>query len=173
MDGGCGLGRAILVGNSVGCQIVADLAVRYPGRIERAVLQGPTMDPSARTARQQLLRWLRNNRHERPRQALISAQDYRKCGVGQLIRSFRYALEDRIEEKLPAMQFPTMVVRGSLDAIVPQHWAEEATRLLLGGRLVVVPGAPHTLVYNAAPELVRVVLPFLRGERTTTGGAST
>ncbi len=159
-----GLERAALLGNSVGCQIIADLALRYPDRIDRAVLQGPTVDPHARTARQQILRWLRNNRHERSSQALISAKAYWKCGVGRLIRTFRYALNDRIEEKLPRMNVPTLVVRGSLDTIVPQLWAEEATRLLPGGRLVVLPGAPHTVVYNAAPELVRVALPFLGGD---------
>lgn len=84
--------------------------------------------------------------------------------MGRLIRTFRYALNDRIEEKLPRMNVPTLVVRGSLDTIVPQLWAEEATRLLPGGRLVVLPGAPHTVVYNAAPELVRVALPFLGGD---------
>ncbi len=159
-----GLERVALLGNSVGCQIIADLALRYPDRIDRAVLQGPTVDPSGRTVRQQILRWLRNNRHERPSQALISAKAYWKCGMGRLIRTFRYALDDRIEEKLPQMYLPTLVVRGSLDTIVPQRWAEEVTRLLPEGRLVVLHGAPHTVVYNAAPELVRVALPFLGGD---------
>ena len=44
-----GLERTALVGNSFGYQIIADLAVRHPERFERAVLQGPTMDPQART----------------------------------------------------------------------------------------------------------------------------
>ena len=165
-----GLERVALLGNSVGCQLIADLALRYPDRIDRAVLQGPTVDPHARTARQQILRWLRNNRHERPSQAPISAAAYRKCGVGRLIRTFRYALDDRIEEKLPRMYFPTLVVRGSLDTIVPQRWAEEVARLLPDGRLVVLAGAPHTVVYNAAPELVRVALPFLGDDGPSPGG---
>lgn len=156
-----GLRRAALLGNSVGCQIVADLAVRYPDLLERAVLQGPTIDPHARTARQQVVRWLQNNRHERASQALISLQEYRKCGLRRLWRTFQYALQDRIEDKLPLMNAPTMIVRGSLDTIVPQQWAEEATALLPNGRLVVIPGAPHTVIYNAAPKLVRAVRPFL------------
>ena len=32
--GGVGVGRAALVGNSLGCQIIADLALRHPERIE-------------------------------------------------------------------------------------------------------------------------------------------
>ena len=43
--GEIGLQRATLVGNSFGCQIIADLAVRHPERVERTVLRGPTMDP--------------------------------------------------------------------------------------------------------------------------------
>ena len=41
----CGLERAVFLGNSVGCQLVARLAVRHPDLVERVVLQGPTMDP--------------------------------------------------------------------------------------------------------------------------------
>jgi 2-hydroxy-6-oxonona-2,4-dienedioate hydrolase len=39
-----GLERAVLLGNYFGYQTIADLAVRHPERVERAMLQGPTMD---------------------------------------------------------------------------------------------------------------------------------
>ena len=42
---GIGVERATLVGNSMGCQVIAELAACHPERVERAVLQGPTMDP--------------------------------------------------------------------------------------------------------------------------------
>jgi 2-hydroxy-6-oxonona-2,4-dienedioate hydrolase len=156
-----GLESAAFLGNSFGCQIVADLALRYPELVERVVLQGPTMDPRARTARQQLIRWLRNSRQEPLSHGLISAREYPRCGFRRLIKTFRYALEDRIEEKLPHVRVPALVVRGSRDPIVPQRWAEEATRLLPMGRLAVIPGAPHTVVYDAPLDLARVVRPFL------------
>jgi 2-hydroxy-6-oxonona-2,4-dienedioate hydrolase len=38
--GEVGLIRAALVGNPFGCQIIVELAVRHPERVERAVLQG-------------------------------------------------------------------------------------------------------------------------------------
>ena len=78
-------------------------------------------------------------------------------------------MEDRIEEKLPHVRVPALVVRGSKDPIVPQRWAEEVARLLPMGRLVVVPGAPHTLVYDAPLELARVVRPFLSGGQERIG----
>jgi 2-hydroxy-6-oxonona-2,4-dienedioate hydrolase len=80
------------------------------------------------------------------------------------VKTFRYALEDHIEDKLPRVRVPALVVRGSRDPIVPQRWAEEATYLLPEGRLVVISGMPHTLVYYAPRELAHVVLPFLSEE---------
>ncbi len=156
-----GLEGAAFLGNSFGCQIVADLAVRYPELVERVVLQGPTTDPRARQAWRQIARLLRNSRREPLSHGLISAREYPRCGFRRLAKTFRYALEDHIEEKLPHVRVPALVVRGSKDPIVPQRWAEEATRLLPEGRLVVIPGAPHTLVYDAPLELARVVRPFL------------
>ncbi len=43
------LADACLVGNSLGCQFIVDLALRYPRLIRWAVLIGPTMDPRGRT----------------------------------------------------------------------------------------------------------------------------
>jgi pimeloyl-ACP methyl ester carboxylesterase len=39
-----------MLGNSFGCQIAVELAVRHPDRVAGLVLVGPTMDSSARTA---------------------------------------------------------------------------------------------------------------------------
>lgn len=88
--------------------------------------------------------------------------DYLSAGLGRSLATFRYALEDPIEEKLPRVRVPTLVVRGDRDPIVPQRWAERAARLLPEGRLVVVPGAAHTMNYAAPSELARVVRKFVR-----------
>jgi pimeloyl-ACP methyl ester carboxylesterase len=155
-----GLERPILLGNSVGCQVVVDFAARYPEHLSCLILAGPTMDPEARTAWQQIVRWLRNARSERLSQVPLSVRDYWQCGIRRLIGTFRCALDDHIEEKLPRVRVPTLVVRGSQDTIVPQRWTEEAVRLLPQGRLVVIPGAGHTVNYNSPVELARVVRTF-------------
>src|SRR5919201_4398086 len=158
------LSRAVLLGNSFGCQIIAELGVRHPALIARAVLQGPTIDPRARSAPRQILRWALNSPFE-PAGAWTSLgsvvrQDYRDAGVRRVLATFRHALADRIEDKLPRLQAPTLVVRGAPDPIVPQRWDEEAARLLPDGRLVVVPGAAHTMNFTSPDALARVVRPF-------------
>jgi pimeloyl-ACP methyl ester carboxylesterase len=157
--------RAVLLGNSFGCQVIADFALRYPEHIERAVLVGPTVDPKARSVLRQVMRWLRNSTREPLSLGPILIRDYIEAGAKRALSTFKYALEDRIEDKLPHLQVPTLVVRGARDPIVPQRWAEKATGLLPHGRLVVIPGAAHTVNYDAPLELVRVVQPFLQEDR--------
>ncbi len=157
----CGLERAAFLGNSVGCQLVVRLAVRYPKLVERVVLQGPTMDPEARTMRQQTWLWIRNSRGERGSLTPIALREYWCCGLRPLLKTFRYAIEDPIEEKLPSVRVPALVVRGSWDPIVTQRWVEDVADLLPMGRLVVIPDGPHTLVHNRPLDLARVVREFL------------
>ncbi len=153
----------MLIGNSMGCQIIVDTAVRHPARVERAVLQGPTIDRHPRTLRLQVGRALPDVLGEHPSQPLVQTRDYAKFGLRRSLRTFQFAVHDRIEEKVPLVRAPTLVVRGARDPIVSQRWAEEVTRLLPEGRLVVIPGAPHTLNYSTPREFVRVLRPFLEG----------
>jgi 2-hydroxy-6-oxonona-2,4-dienedioate hydrolase len=158
-----GLGRVALIGNSLGCQIIVDFAIRYHARVEKLVLQGPTMDRYARTSRQQLGRGLLDVLREHPSQPLVQTRDYGKFGLRRSLRTFQFAVRDRIKDKLPLVQVPTLVVRGERDPIVSQRRAEEVTQLLPSGRLVVIPGAPHTLNYSTPQAFVRVLRPFLEG----------
>ena len=159
--GEVGLERAVLVGNSFGCQIIADLAVRHPGRIEQAILQGPTMDPRGRTVLQQVGRFLLDMPREPLSFVPIELLDYLSAGMRRTWRTFRYALEDRIEHRLPYVRVPTLVVRGSRDPIVSQRWAKEVAELLPMGRLSVIPGAAHAANYGWAAEFARIIRTFL------------
>ena len=64
-----GLRCPAFVANSMGCQIVTELAVRLPRRVGPMVLIGPTVDPQRRAARHQLLGGLRDAARE-PRSLL-------------------------------------------------------------------------------------------------------
>jgi 2-hydroxy-6-oxonona-2,4-dienedioate hydrolase len=158
-----GIERATLLGNSFGCQVVAELALRHPGRIERAVLIGPTVDPAGRTVRQQLWRLFLDVFREPWPLIPLQACDYARHGPRRGLATLRAMLGDRIEAKLPRVRVPTLVIRGGRDPIVPQRWAEEAARLLPAGRLVVIPGAGHAVNYSAPRALARAVEAFLAG----------
>jgi len=103
-----------------------------------------------------------NGRREPVSLGWISLQDYVAAGLRRAWATLKIVLEDKIEEKLPYIQAPTLVVRGSNDPVAPQRWVEEVTRLLPHGNLQIIPGAAHTLNYSAPEEFVRVIQPFLR-----------
>jgi 2-hydroxy-6-oxonona-2,4-dienedioate hydrolase len=164
-----GITRAAFLANSMGCQIVAELAVRCPERVDRLILVGPTADREARTVRQHLPRLLRTGLAERQSLIPILIADYLRARPRRLVEELEAMFADRIEEKLPGIDAPVMVLRGERDHIVPQSWAEELARLLGEEKVFVVPGAGHALNYSAADELMRLIRPFLWGARRRTG----
>jgi pimeloyl-ACP methyl ester carboxylesterase len=151
----------VVLGNSFGCQVAVDLAVRYPDRVLGLVLVGPTMDPAARTASRQILRWVGDTALEDPLQLPILARDLRDAGPHRVVGTLAHALHDPIEHKLPLISVPVLVTRGSREPIVPMAWAQAASRLLPLGELAVVPGS-HNANYGAADHLAELVLAFLR-----------
>jgi len=155
------IARAHLVGNSFGCQIIAEFASHYPDRVGRLVLQGPTVDQAARSVLRQIWRSILNAPNEARSLGRISLQDYKAAGIRRICETYKLAFRDRIEEKLPRIQAPTLVVRGEKDPIVPQSWAEQVTRLLPDGRLEVIPDAGHTINYSAPQPFVELIRRFL------------
>lgn len=156
-----GLGRAALLGNSFGCQIIADAAARHPDLVDRAILQGPTTPPDERTWFRQAVRWQQNQPFNPKSLGPVTWGDYRKCGYRRLLITFRHQIRDRMEDKLPRIAAPVLVVRGALDPICNDAWAEQVARLAPRGRLVLIPGVAHTLCYTAPMDLAGVCRPFI------------
>lgn len=161
-----GLPQAVLLGNSLGCQIIARFAIRHPERIQSAILVSPTMDADARTAHQEIGRWLLNALFEPFSLYPVVLHDYLDIGFRRFVATFRYGLQDQIEVYLPQMNIATLVVRGSRDTLVPQRWAEHVTDLLPQGKLVVIEKAAHDVNYNMPIELARTIQTFLEEQNT-------
>jgi pimeloyl-ACP methyl ester carboxylesterase len=147
----------------MGCQVVAELSVRYPERVARLVLVGPAADAEARTVLQQVWRVLRAGPEERPSLIPLVIADYIRARPWRLVGELRAMLDDRIEEKLPRIAAPALVVRGERDHLSPQRWAEEVSSLLSADRVLVVDGAGHAPNYSEPDELTRLIRPFLLG----------
>lgn len=158
-----GVERAALVGHSLGCQVVVDLAVRRPARVTRVVLAAPTGDPQRRSVLGQFGRLLLNALREPPSLVPLVVADYLRAGLVRGARTLAASMRERVEEKLPRVSAPALVVHGARDPIVSRRWAEEAARLLPHGRLAVIEGAAHALNYNSPEQFARVVREFVRG----------
>jgi 2-hydroxy-6-oxonona-2,4-dienedioate hydrolase len=162
-----GISRASLLGNSQGCQIIANLAVRHADLVERAVLQGPTSPPEERSWYRQFIRWRQNAPYNPPSLDPVTWGEYRRCGYWRALLTFHYSLKDHIEDHLPKIEVPVLIVRGERDPICRADWAERLTELLPRGRLVEIPKVAHTLVYTAPMELAAATRAFLAEDATS------
>jgi pimeloyl-ACP methyl ester carboxylesterase len=156
------LQSAHFIGNSFGCQVLVNFAARHARFVRRLVLQGPTVDPAARSVVKQFTRLVRNSRIESPGLGGLMIRDYWRAGLRGIAATVRMALSDRQEAKLPDISAPTLIVRGSRDVLVSQRWVERMVELLPNGQLLVMPGLAHTINYTAPGMFVEAIRPFLR-----------
>jgi 2-hydroxy-6-oxonona-2,4-dienedioate hydrolase len=156
-----GIARAAFLGNSMGCQTLVELAATSPGRVDRLVLVGPTIDASARSFARQAFRLVRDTLREPSTLIAIVVADYAAYGPRRFMATARSVLDDRIEEKAPLVRAPTLVVRGERDALVSQEFAEELASRFPLGQLAVVPRAPHAVNYADPLALARLTSSFL------------
>lgn len=159
-----GLERASFLGNSFGCQVIADLAARHPQRTQAVVLQGPTTPKDERSVFWQFVRWRQNQRYNPEWLGDVTRVDYEKAGTMRLLRSFFVQIGDPIEDKMPRIQAPVLVIRGSEDPIANQEWCEALVRLCRRGELAVIPEVAHTLCFTAPAQLAELTLKFVRSK---------
>lgn len=164
---------ATVVGNSMGAQTVAELAVRHPGVVTRLVLIGPTMDRAARSVVRQLGRLLVDATVERPSLVAIALTDTLLTRRRAVLRNVRASRQHRLEDRLPLVAAPVLVLRGERDVLVPRRWARTVAGAAPDGRLLEIPGGAHAC-HHGRPELVaRLLLDELAAaERTPTAGAT-
>lgn len=155
------LAPAIVIGISFGCQVAVDLAARHPVTVDRLVLVGPTLDPEARSTGRLALRWARNAPHSSPRLAPTVVHDFIDAGPWRSVRTLRRALEDGVEDKLPEIEAPTLIVRPERDHLVPVKWAKRVAKLIPDSELVVLPKAGHSIGPRTATRLTALLVPFL------------
>ena len=170
------LDGVILVGNSYGAQVVAELAAREAEeRIERRiaaaiVLIGPTCDPDARSLIAQVRRWRQNAAGDAGSGSVAAlVEPYLKAGIGRVIRTARAATKHRIEDRLPAVDVPTLIIAGERDAISPLSWNRRLAELAPRAELRVVDGGGHSMHGSHPIRLADLVADFVRRVRPAPG----
>jgi pimeloyl-ACP methyl ester carboxylesterase len=146
-----GVERATLVGNSLGCPIIIEVATTFPDRIERAVLVspagGPNNQPLARALRQMAVDGLREPKSMVP----IAARDYLRFGALRSMSLFKAMTRYPTLERVRHLVMPTLVIAGDRDPLVRIDRVDVFAGLP-NVRAVKVQGA-HALNFSR-PELV-------------------
>ncbi|MFN8519758.1 MAG: alpha/beta fold hydrolase [Chloroflexota bacterium] len=156
-----GLGRASIIGHSMGGLIAARMAVDHPGRVDRLVLVDAgflRLDPS----------WLhkvtgpiRAVRFTRPPLARLLMDDLLRVGVVRLADATLQLLRTDWADILPRIVVPTLVVWGGGDTICPPVIGQAIAARVPDARRVVIPDSGHNPMWERPDEFAAAVLPFL------------
>ncbi|WBU38965.1 alpha/beta fold hydrolase [Homoserinibacter sp. YIM 151385] len=143
-----GLDRPVLVGHSMGAQVVAMLAAEHPGVTDRIVLMAPTNEPGRRRFWSATAHLLLDALREPPRVFAIAVTDYfLRCGPGYLLRQSGVMLADRIEDRMPGLDAKVLVLCGDRDAIVRAPWSRALAGLAPDAAFQEVAGA-HVVMHT-------------------------
>lgn len=155
-----GLDRPVLVGHSMGAQVVTETAVQEPGLARGIVLIGPVVEPGARSALRQGWRLARDARHETARANLLMLTDWFRTGPRWYFATVPHMLAYPLEERLPLVREPVLVVRGRKDPVAPPAYVRRLASLAPRGAAAEMAGEGHIVMMRrpgVAAALVRSV----------------
>ena len=167
-----GLRDAMLVSNSLGCQVLTMLAVRRPDLVHMLVLVAPTMDPAATSIPRLMLRGLIDIPRETSTLWNVWLPDFVRAGPRRGLLTLHKGIIDRQEERLSRVRARVILVGGERDPIVPPDWVCTMARMFPYGRALIIPNAPHAMNYSNPRELARIVrVAVMGGAWSRCGGA--
>jgi pimeloyl-ACP methyl ester carboxylesterase len=70
---------------------------------------------------------------------------------------------DTVEKKIHRLHLPTLVMTGDRDETIPLWHSQTYATQIEGAQMVVLPEADHALPQKHAPEMAKIILPFLAG----------
>lgn len=161
-----GLVSPVLVGHSMGAEIVVDAALRHP--VSGVTLIGPVVDERARSAWRQGMRLFRDTFHETPGANWIVFSDYLRSGIRWFFTELPAMLAYRTEEHLPLVQAPVLIIRGDRDPVAPQGWVESLGRQGRFTRVVSVPGGGHVVQHTQSAAVAAEIRLLISGDSRLT-----
>lgn len=153
------VGRCVLVGQSMGAQFAVELALIRPGLVSHLVLIGPVADARRRTVLQQSVALARDTLRESPSANATVFTDYLRCGPRWYLTELREMLRYPIEQRVPRVLQPLLVLRGASDPIADDAWCRRLAAEAPHGSFTSVTGR-HLAQYTAPRQVAQAVTAF-------------
>jgi pimeloyl-ACP methyl ester carboxylesterase len=158
-----GIDKAVLLGNSLGCPIIASVLDAHRDRIDTMVMVSPAGGRSNRPIVKGVAQLAVAGMREPWGMVPIGARDYLSYGLVQTLGLLRSMIEYPLHERIAEMVIPLLVVRGSRDPLVSEERVEELATILPSMTAVVIEGAAHAINYSHPDQLAHVVRSYLEG----------
>lgn len=147
----------VLVGHSMGAQVVTDLLVREQ-LTGPAVLIGAPVNPAEPRVWQQARRFAQSSAHETRRTRLVAMRAYVRCGPAWFLEVLPAMMRYPISEQLTRVRADVLVLRGERDLVAPAEWLDAMEHALPQARAATIPGASHAVVYDHSDEVADLIL---------------
>lgn len=153
-------GPVVLVGHSMGTQIVAEVALRHPDLVSALVLIAPTVNRHERTALRQAARMVQDLTGEQPKVLLLGLWQYAKTNPLWFANKLRFMLAHHLERICPEIRIPTLVLRGETDRVCPRDWVSEVAAAIPDSTMAEIPGRGHEAMIRSAEPVASMILGF-------------
>ncbi|MDN3494873.1 alpha/beta hydrolase [Planococcus sp. APC 4015] len=156
-------GPVILLGHSMGAQWVVEAALHRPDLVARLAIMGPVADNAHRTLPAQMSALILDTLREPPLANAIVFIDYIRCGIPWYLVQVRHMLSYPIEQRVPLLPMPLLVIRGGRDPIAGLAWCRALRDAAPDGALVEIPRRHHVAQHGAARAVASALSAFIEG----------
>jgi pimeloyl-ACP methyl ester carboxylesterase len=151
------LDHPVVVGHSMGSQVVAELAAGFPDQVGHIALIAPVVAPTARTLAKAVPLLFANGLKEPGLVTFLAVYDYFfRTGVPYMIQQTPHLLGADLDDIASRVEAKTLVLCGVDDPIVPLEWGKELAGRFRHGWYATVPG-PHAAMF-AAPATIAALI---------------
>ncbi|MDT3767121.1 alpha/beta hydrolase [Gleimia hominis] len=148
-----GAAHPVLVGHSMGAQVVTEVAARDPRVFRKLALIGPPVNATERMLVQVAWRFLQSSVYEPWDVTLFALRAYAKCGLSWFAQTLPAMMTYPIGHRVADAAARTTLIRGEHDQIAPPRWIRDlqlAARDRTGAPVpaFTVPGGAHAVVVH-------------------------
>jgi pimeloyl-ACP methyl ester carboxylesterase len=153
-----GVTGPVLVGHSMGTQIVTEMSLQDPALTDRIVLIGPVVDPAAPTVVGQAVRLMRDVLAEPLIANWMVLTDYLRCGPRWYLTELPVMLGYPMVERLAQLSASVLAVRGAVDPVAPAGWVEHIESVVSRCTRLDVAGSAHVVQHSGAAAVCLALL---------------
>lgn len=165
-------GHIVLMGHSMGTQIVAEVALHHPDIVDALVLIAPTVNRYERTAARQAMRMVQDLTGEGPKVLFMGLWEYAKTSPLWFLNKLRFMLNHRLEDLCPRIGTPALVLRGETDRVCPRDWVSEIAEAFPRSEMREIPDRGHEAIIKSPEPVASMILDFVRRVRGIGGAGS-
>ncbi len=155
--------RPVVLGHSMGAQVVTELAARDPEWINRILLIGPPVNALERSAVQVGVRFLQSSVYEPLDVTAFAINAYARSGLVWFMETLPAMLTYPIGMRLADARARTVLMRGEHDFVASRAWLEDLRLAARSGTETSVPiieveGGAHSVIVRHADDVAAAMI---------------